>query len=129
MVFFLDLDLVISRKIVHEGKGFMSSTRIDDLVNERCGEVVFGTCPIEVMEVCTIANGTEFFIHGNRIRNPNGVHNGVNEVGYAQLLYLGFDSGHLEGWMGHCFWHMGSILGHVSMWCSMMDGSRPGISV
>ena len=46
MVFFLDLDLVVSGKTVHERKGFMSSTRIDDLVDERCGEVVFGTCPI-----------------------------------------------------------------------------------
>ena len=47
-VFFLDLDLVVSEKIVHERKGFMSGALIDDLVDERCGEVVFGTCTIEV---------------------------------------------------------------------------------
>ena len=28
------------------------------------------------------------------IRDPSGVGNGVNEAGYAQLLYFGFDSGH-----------------------------------
>ena len=41
-VFFLDLDLVISGKTIHEGKCLMSSACIDDLINERCGEVVFG---------------------------------------------------------------------------------------
>ena len=38
-------------------------------------------------------NGTLFFINGNRIRNPSGVGNGVNESGCVQLLYLGFDCG------------------------------------
>ena len=32
-----------------------------------------------------------FFIHENRIRNPGGVYNGVNEVGCAQLLNFSFD--------------------------------------
>ena len=32
-----------------------------------------------------------FFFHGNMIRNPSGVGNGVNEAGCVQLLYLGFD--------------------------------------
>ena len=33
MVFFSDLDLVISKKTVHEGKCFMSGTCIDDLID------------------------------------------------------------------------------------------------
>ena len=45
-VFFLDLDLVISRKPIHEGKDLMSGAHIDNLINEWCWEVVFGTCPI-----------------------------------------------------------------------------------
>ena len=72
MVFFLDLDLVITEKPIHEGKYFMSSPRINDLIDERCGEFAFGTCPIEVVEVCANANGTLFFIHQNKIRNPSG---------------------------------------------------------
>ena len=67
MVFFLDLDLVVPEKNVHERKGFMSSACIDDLVNEQSGEVVFGTCPIKIVEVYANVNGTLFFIHGNRI--------------------------------------------------------------
>ena len=43
-VFFPDLDLVIFGKTVHEREGFMPGACIDDLVDERCGEVVFGTC-------------------------------------------------------------------------------------
>ena len=72
----------------------MSGTCIGVLVNERGGEVVFGTCPIEIMEVCANMNGTLFFIHGNRIRNPSGVCNGVDEAGCAQLLYFNFDRSH-----------------------------------
>ena len=83
MVFFLDLDLVVSGKTVHERKGFMFGACIDDLVDERCGEVVFGTCPIEVMEFYANANGTLFFIYRNRIRSPSGVCNGVDEAGCA----------------------------------------------
>ena len=61
MVLFLDLELVISIKTVHEGKGLMSDACIDDLIDEGCGEVVFGTCPIEVMEVYANVNGSLFF--------------------------------------------------------------------
>ena len=89
LAFFLDLNLVIAKKTIHEGEGFMFGARID----ERCGEVVFGTCPIKVMKVCANVNGTLFFIHGNKIRNPSGVRNGVNEVSCAQLLNFGFDHG------------------------------------
>ena len=67
MVFFPDLDLVIAEKSVHEGKGLMSGAYNDDLIDEGCGEVVFGTCPIEVMKFCANVNGTLFFIHRNMI--------------------------------------------------------------
>ena len=98
MVFFLDLDLVVAEKSVHEGEGLMFGACIDDLVDEQCGEVVFGTCPIEIVEVCANTNGTMFFIHGNRIRNPGCVCNGINEDDCAQLLYLSFHHSHF-GWM------------------------------
>ena len=67
MIFFLDMDLVISRKFVHEGKDLMSSACIDNLIDEGCWEVVFRTCPIHIMEVFTEVNGTLFFIHMERI--------------------------------------------------------------
>ena len=98
MIFFQDLNLVLPEKVVHEGKYLMSTAHIDDLIDEGCWEVVFGTCPIEIMEVCANVDGTLFFIHGNRIRNPICVCNGVNEVDCVQLLYLNFHRSHF-GWM------------------------------
>ena len=56
---------------------------VNDLVDEWGGEVVFGTCPIEIVEVYANTNGTLFFIHGNRIRNPSCICNGINEAGCA----------------------------------------------
>ena len=111
MVFFPELNLVISRKSVHEGKGLISSARIHDLVDERCGEVVFGTCPIEIMEVCANMNSTLFFIHGNRIRNPSGLRNGVDEAGSAQLLYLSFNCSHFGRVNGPLLLAYGSHIG------------------
>ena len=46
MILFLDLNLVISGKSIHEGKDLMSSACIDNLIDEGCWEVVFGTRPI-----------------------------------------------------------------------------------
>ena len=125
----MDLDLVISRKTIHEGKYFMYGARIDDLIDEGCGEVVIGTCPIEIMKLYANANGTLFFIHGNKIRNPSCVCNGINEAGCAQLLYLSFNRSHF-GWMdGSLLLAYRSHIGPCVNWCSTMDGSKPGISV
>ena len=98
MVFFPDLDLVVSIKTVHEGEGLMSDACIDDLVDEQGGEVVFGTCPIEIAKFYANANGSLFFVHRNRIRNPCCVCNGINESDYVQLLYLDFHRSH-SGWI------------------------------
>ena len=54
-IFFPDLDLVISKKSVHEGKGLMFGACIDNVIDEGCWEVVFGTRPIEVAE--TVCHG------------------------------------------------------------------------
>ena len=78
-----DLNLVIPEKFVHEGKYLMSGTCIDNMIDEGCWEVVFGTCPIEIVEFSANEDGTLFFIHGNRIRNPYCVCNGINEADCA----------------------------------------------
>ena len=63
-IFFLDLDLVISKKSVHERKGLMSGACIDNLIDEGCWEVVFGTHPIEITKVYANVNGTLFLFTG-----------------------------------------------------------------
>ena len=65
MILFPDLNLVISGKVIHEGKDLMYSACIDNLIDEGCWEVVFGTCPIEIVEVCAKVDGTLFLIHKN----------------------------------------------------------------
>ena len=42
MIFFLDLDLVISKKSIHEGKDLMSSACIDNMIDEGCGKFSLG---------------------------------------------------------------------------------------
>ena len=67
MIFFSDLNLVMSGKVVHEGKYLMSDACIGDLIDEGCWDVVFGTRLIYIVELYAHANGTLFFIHGNKI--------------------------------------------------------------
>ena len=45
-ILFPDLNLVIFGKSIHEGKDLMSGACIDNMIDEGCLEVVFGTCPI-----------------------------------------------------------------------------------
>ena len=74
----------------------MADTDINDLVNERSVEVVFGTCQIQVTEFSTDRNGTLFFVDRNRIRNPSSIHDGVYETCCGQFLDLGFDHSSLS---------------------------------
>ena len=97
MILFPDLNLVVIEKAVHEGKDFMFGAHINDLMDEGCWEVVFGTCLIQAAKVCTNADGTLFFIHGNMILNPCCVSNGVNDISCVQLLNLDFDRDNFGG--------------------------------
>ena len=69
----------------------MASTCIDDLVDKRSGEVVFGTSQIQITEVSTHTNGSLLFINGNMIGNPSGIRNGVYKVCFAQFIDPSFD--------------------------------------
>jgi hypothetical protein len=43
LICWVDLYLIVARESIHEGQGLMANVVIDNLVNERCREVVFGT--------------------------------------------------------------------------------------
>jgi hypothetical protein len=66
LVFRFDLDLIISRKTIHEQKGFTTGTFINDLVNEWGWKIIFWTCLVQIMEIGTYTNRALFFIdrHG-----------------------------------------------------------------
>ena len=95
LIFFVDIDLIITRKIVHEGKDFITSTCIYYLVNKLIGEVIFGISQIQIMQFNTNTNGSLFFINGNKIGNPSGIRDGVYETYFTQFFDLNFDGGFL----------------------------------
>jgi hypothetical protein len=74
------LDLVIAKKSIHEGKEFMTSIGINELVDEGSGEVVFRTSLVEVAKVCANPNGTLFLIDRDKIGYPGCVCDGVYEA-------------------------------------------------
>ena len=43
---------------------------IDNLVDERCWEIVFGTSMINIAKVGADANSALFFVNGDRVGNP-----------------------------------------------------------
>ena len=61
-------------------KYLMFDAGVNDFVNEWSREVVFGTCQNRVAKISTDTDGTLFFIHGNMIRNPSGICDGVYET-------------------------------------------------
>jgi hypothetical protein len=79
----VNLNLVIARESVHERKSLVAGTVIDNLIDERRWEVVFGTCIINIEKVGANANGALFFVDGYRVGNPRSVSDGVNELGRA----------------------------------------------
>ena len=70
----------------------MPHTLVNDLVNERCGEVVFGTSLVQVAKVRADTDGALFLKNGNWVGHPSGVFNGVNETSLLKLVDFGFDS-------------------------------------
>lgn len=67
LVFGFDLYLIISQKTIHEIKGLATCAFIDYLVNKWCGKIIFWTGLVQIMEVCTNANRTLFFVNRHRV--------------------------------------------------------------
>ena len=70
----------------------MPHTLVNDLVNEWCGEVVFGTSLVQVVKVRADMDGALFLENGNWVGDPSGVFNGVNETSLLELIDFGLDS-------------------------------------
>jgi hypothetical protein len=70
LICWMDLDLIVARETIHEGQGLMACTVIDNLVDERGWEVVFGTSMIEIMKVSADANSALFFVNRDGVGDP-----------------------------------------------------------
>jgi hypothetical protein len=70
LIYWMNLNLILAREIIHEGQGLMVGTVIDNLVDERHWEVVFGTSVIEIMKVGTETNSALFFFDREGVGDP-----------------------------------------------------------
>ena len=82
------LYLVISWKTIHEREGLATCTFINDLVDEQCGKIIFGTSLFQIMEVGTYTNRALFFIDRHGVWHPLRQLYGVDETDFQQFLYF-----------------------------------------
>ena len=62
---------------------FLEVEPIAGVLQELSIRVDESVCPFDIVEFYANVDGTLFFIHGNMIRNPSCVCNGINEAGCA----------------------------------------------
>jgi hypothetical protein len=48
----------------------MACTVVDNIIDERCWKVVFGTGVIEIAKVCAYPDSALFFVNEYRVGNP-----------------------------------------------------------
>jgi hypothetical protein len=70
LIGWVDLNLVVAREAIHEGKSLVADTIIDNLVNEGCWKIVFGTSMIEIMKIHTNTNSALFFVYRDGVGDP-----------------------------------------------------------
>jgi hypothetical protein len=70
LICWVNLDLIVARETIHEGQSLVACTVIDNLVDERGREVVFGTSMIEIMKVSTNTNSALFFVNEDGVGDP-----------------------------------------------------------
>jgi hypothetical protein len=70
LIYWMDLDLIVARETIHEGQSLMACTIIDNLVDERYGEFVFGTSMVEIMKIGADMNNALFFVNGDGVGDP-----------------------------------------------------------
>ena len=64
LVLRLNLYLIISRKVIHEGKNLTTHTLIKYLLNKWCGEIVLRTSTIQITEISTYVIAPYFLSTG-----------------------------------------------------------------
>jgi hypothetical protein len=79
LICWMDLDLIVARETIHERQSLVACTIINNLVNERYGEVVFGTSMIEIEKVNENVNSSLFVVNRDGVRYPRSVCDGLYE--------------------------------------------------
>jgi hypothetical protein len=70
LICWVDLDLIVSREAIHEGQSLVACKIIDNLVDERSGEVFFGKSMVEIVKFDADVNGALFFVNWDGFGDP-----------------------------------------------------------
>ena len=67
LVLKFNLYLIVSGKAVHKGKNLATRTLLQNLINKWCGEIVFRTGTIQVMEISAYTDRSLLLINQNGV--------------------------------------------------------------
>jgi hypothetical protein len=70
LVSWVDVNLVVSREIVHEGQSLVTSTIINNLVDKGCWKVFFGIGVIEIAKFHIDVDSALFFVNKDKVGDP-----------------------------------------------------------
>jgi hypothetical protein len=73
-------------------KNFASHTLVENMIDQRCREVIFRTILIQVMKIHAYVYGSFLFIHMNEIGYPSSQGNRVDKDNVKQFFYLCLNS-------------------------------------
>jgi hypothetical protein len=91
LVLGFDLNLIVSRKTIHERKDFAACTFIDNLIDKRGWEIVFRAGLIQITEVHTNMNHALFLVDRNQVRHPFRQLYRVDKTDFEQFFYFCLD--------------------------------------
>ena len=86
------IDLVISRKSIHEREDDTSSTFVGNLIDMQSQKIAFGTSFVQVSKIDADSNGALLFIDGDNNRYPFRQGYKINKPSFEKFLYLNFNS-------------------------------------
>jgi hypothetical protein len=70
LIGWVDLNFVVARENVHEGKSFVASTIINNLVDKGRWKIVFGTSMTEITKIRTNTDSALLFFNGDGVGDP-----------------------------------------------------------
>jgi hypothetical protein len=70
LICWMDLDFIVVGEPIHEGQGLVVIRIIDNLVDERGWEVVFGTSMFEIAKVGVDENSALLFVNRDGVGDP-----------------------------------------------------------
>lgn len=88
-----DLNLVIVRESIHEGKYLTYNRVIDGIINERSRVIVFQKSLIQIMKIGTHSNVSLLISYWNKIGYPFGQQHKIDESLLKQFFNINFNHG------------------------------------